>query len=247
MCSRRWGRASELRRSSFFQFRQPVRRCGESSRVSEREREQGNAEGALLLRRAISRRAKHRARHYDYTSPRPGRVRRKRALASITVFDHRSFRAANSSLAADARFVKTLRVAREPSLQPALVFRAVPCLSARCVHVIHRSRLRSFVHSFVQSSPTGMATMAATTAAAASSATAGAVPGSPTETSLSTETCGSSSASSVDELSFTIGVTEGTPYPCQFCDKAFPRLSYLKRHEQVSALLSSSVITSREQ
>ena len=24
------------------------------------------------------------------------------------------------------------------------------------------------------------------------------------------------------------------PYPCQFCDKAFPRLSYLKRHEQVS-------------
>lgn len=35
-------------------------------------------------------------------------------------------------------------------------------------------------------------------------------------------------------MSFTIGVTEGTPYPCQFCDKAFPRLSYLKRHEQVS-------------
>ena len=24
------------------------------------------------------------------------------------------------------------------------------------------------------------------------------------------------------------------PYQCQFCDKAFPRLSYLKRHEQVS-------------
>lgn len=35
------------------------------------------------------------------------------------------------------------------------------------------------------------------------------------------------------QVSFTIGVTEGTPYPCQFCDKAFPRLSYLKRHEQV--------------
>lgn len=36
-------------------------------------------------------------------------------------------------------------------------------------------------------------------------------------------------------MTFTIGVTEGTPYPCSFCDKAFPRLSYLKRHEQVRA------------
>ncbi|GFG36552.1 hypothetical protein Cfor_06174, partial [Coptotermes formosanus] len=34
------------------------------------------------------------------------------------------------------------------------------------------------------------------------------------------------------ELTFTVGVTEGTPYACQFCDKAFPRLSYLKKHEQ---------------
>ncbi|KAG8245798.1 hypothetical protein J6590_029766 [Homalodisca vitripennis] len=34
------------------------------------------------------------------------------------------------------------------------------------------------------------------------------------------------------ELTFTLGVTEGTPYPCAFCDKAFPRLSYLKKHEQ---------------
>ncbi|KAJ9590406.1 hypothetical protein L9F63_016567, partial [Diploptera punctata] len=36
------------------------------------------------------------------------------------------------------------------------------------------------------------------------------------------------------ELTFTVGVTEGTPYACQFCDKAFPRLSYLKKHEQAS-------------
>ncbi|XP_013191174.2 zinc finger protein 423 homolog [Amyelois transitella] len=31
---------------------------------------------------------------------------------------------------------------------------------------------------------------------------------------------------------FTLGVTEHTPYQCQFCDKAFPRSSYLKKHEQ---------------
>ncbi|XP_072943153.1 zinc finger protein 423 homolog isoform X2 [Epargyreus clarus] len=34
------------------------------------------------------------------------------------------------------------------------------------------------------------------------------------------------------EPPFTHGATEHTPYQCQFCDKAFPRLSYLKKHEQ---------------
>uniref|UniRef100_A0A2H1VFF6 SFRICE_034190 n=1 Tax=Spodoptera frugiperda TaxID=7108 RepID=A0A2H1VFF6_SPOFR len=34
------------------------------------------------------------------------------------------------------------------------------------------------------------------------------------------------------EPPFTLGATEHTPYQCQFCDKAFPRLSYLKKHEQ---------------
>ncbi|XP_050681264.1 zinc finger protein 423 homolog isoform X2 [Leptidea sinapis] len=34
------------------------------------------------------------------------------------------------------------------------------------------------------------------------------------------------------EPPFTFGTTEHTPYQCQFCDKAFPRLSYLKKHEQ---------------
>ncbi|OWR44696.1 zinc finger protein 423 [Danaus plexippus plexippus] len=34
---------------------------------------------------------------------------------------------------------------------------------------------------------------------------------------------------------FTLGATEHTPYQCQFCDKAFPRLSYLKKHEQCFA------------
>ncbi|KAG8183969.1 hypothetical protein JTE90_007402 [Oedothorax gibbosus] len=52
--------------------------------------------------------------------------------------------------------------------------------------------------------------------------------------------CGTPSSSSGggnesggNELSWTVGVTESTPYGCQFCDKAFPRLSYLKRHEQI--------------
>lgn len=43
------------------------------------------------------------------------------------------------------------------------------------------------------------------------------------------------SASETDvEAAATVGVTQTTPYQCSFCDRAFPRLSYLKRHEQVS-------------
>lgn len=38
------------------------------------------------------------------------------------------------------------------------------------------------------------------------------------------------------EPPFTLGATEHTPYKCKFCDKAFPRLSYLKKHEQVGYL-----------
>lgn len=42
------------------------------------------------------------------------------------------------------------------------------------------------------------------------------------------------SASETDvEAAATVGVTQTTPYQCSFCDRAFPRLSYLKRHEQV--------------
>ncbi|KAG1701360.1 Zinc finger protein 423 [Nymphon striatum] len=37
-----------------------------------------------------------------------------------------------------------------------------------------------------------------------------------------------------NDLTYTVGVTESTPYACQFCDKAFSRLSFLKRHEQKS-------------
>ncbi|RXG56257.1 Zinc finger protein [Armadillidium vulgare] len=35
------------------------------------------------------------------------------------------------------------------------------------------------------------------------------------------------------ESSSTIGVTEGNPYQCSFCELAFPRQSYLKKHEQI--------------
>ncbi|GFS50787.1 zinc finger protein 423 [Nephila pilipes] len=54
----------------------------------------------------------------------------------------------------------------------------------------------------------------------------------PDDLSLSPGDC-PTPTSGDSELSYTVGVTENTPYGCQFCDKAFPRLSYLKRHEQV--------------
>ncbi|XP_076334878.1 uncharacterized protein LOC143238488 isoform X2 [Tachypleus tridentatus] len=50
--------------------------------------------------------------------------------------------------------------------------------------------------------------------------------------SLSPTNCATPSDPDVD-LSYTIGVTESTPYACHFCEKAFPRLSYLKKHEQI--------------
>ncbi|KPJ07604.1 hypothetical protein RR48_11160 [Papilio machaon] len=34
------------------------------------------------------------------------------------------------------------------------------------------------------------------------------------------------------EPPYTLGATEHTPYQCPFCDKAFPRHFYLKKHEQ---------------
>lgn len=42
------------------------------------------------------------------------------------------------------------------------------------------------------------------------------------------------------EVNFTLGPTETTPYACHFCEKAFPRLSYLKKHEQVRRSHSSA-------
>ena len=37
----------------------------------------------------------------------------------------------------------------------------------------------------------------------------------------------------VDQLPHSMGVDENNPYPCQFCRMAFPKLGYLKKHEQV--------------
>lgn len=54
-----------------------------------------------------------------------------------------------------------------------------------------------------------------------------------TSPSSSCTTPNSTTEAPDSELSFTVGVTDGTPHACRFCDKAFPRHSYLKKHEQV--------------
>ncbi|GBN71295.1 hypothetical protein AVEN_273369-1 [Araneus ventricosus] len=59
----------------------------------------------------------------------------------------------------------------------------------------------------------------------------------PDEQSMSPTSCATFSDADAD-LSFTIGVTENTPYACHYCDKAFPRQSYLKRHEQKNIVTS---------
>ncbi|KAK7500297.1 hypothetical protein BaRGS_00008520 [Batillaria attramentaria] len=38
---------------------------------------------------------------------------------------------------------------------------------------------------------------------------------------------------SEDQLPYTIGINETNPYGCQYCEKAFPRLSFLRVHERV--------------
>ncbi|KAI5693043.1 hypothetical protein M8J75_006623 [Diaphorina citri] len=32
---------------------------------------------------------------------------------------------------------------------------------------------------------------------------------------------------------YTLGVTDNTPYQCLYCDKAFQRQNYLKKHQQI--------------
>ncbi len=63
--------------------------------------------------------------------------------------------------------------------------------------------------------------------------------------SLSPSSCETPNSLATDgneaEISFTIGPTDSTPYACQFCEKAFPRLSYLKKHEQVRLLCKFNV------
>ncbi|XP_053213301.1 zinc finger protein 423-like [Panonychus citri] len=51
--------------------------------------------------------------------------------------------------------------------------------------------------------------------------------------SLNSDISDSSSISSCSEnYNPSIDITQSTPFQCQYCDKSFPRLSHLKRHEQ---------------
>ena len=68
------------------------------------------------------------------------------------------------------------------------------------------------------------------------------------ETPSSCATPTSASFPSEPEVDADVGVNaDGTnataPYPCQFCDRTFPRLSYLKKHEQVSMTIILSLFS----
>ncbi|GFU43993.1 zinc finger protein [Nephila pilipes] len=54
-----------------------------------------------------------------------------------------------------------------------------------------------------------------------------------TDTSQSMSPTNCESFPDLKKYKFTVGVTEKTPYPCRFCTKAFPKQSYLRRHELV--------------
>jgi len=66
------------------------------------------------------------------------------------------------------------------------------------------------------------------------------------ETPSSCATPTSASFPSEPEVDADVGVNPdgnnpAAPYPCQFCDRTFPRLSYLKKHEQVRMIIASSI------
>ena len=46
-------------------------------------------------------------------------------------------------------------------------------------------------------------------------------------------TAGAAAAAAVAAVTAAANATDATPYACQYCDKTFPRGSYLKKHEQV--------------
>ncbi|CAI6346494.1 unnamed protein product [Macrosiphum euphorbiae] len=46
-------------------------------------------------------------------------------------------------------------------------------------------------------------------------------------------TAGAAAAAAVAAVTAAANATDANPYACQYCDKTFPRGSYLKKHEQV--------------